>query len=78
MINPLDDSESANTNQYKLYTLTVQDAARARLLEAFDRYEEVPQDDDNAAPVLAAGFWILLAAPFIALFLMGLCFGGGW
>jgi hypothetical protein len=76
MYDPIKCTNSDNPNQYHLIELTVKDAACARLLEAFDRYEEVPPDDDNAAPVLAAGFWILLAVPFIALFLTGLLFGG--
>jgi hypothetical protein len=73
----LNPGRDTNTNQYHLIELTVADAARARLLEEFDRYQELPpDDDDDAAPVLAVGFWILLAVPFVALFLTGLMFGG--
>lgn len=75
MYDVLKSTNSENTNQYKLVELTVKDAARARLLEAFDRYEAVEPDPepDSAIRALSFGLWALIfGAPFAALFLLGL------
>jgi hypothetical protein len=75
MYDLLKSTNSENTNQYKLLELTVKDAARARLLEAFDRYQEVEPDPepDRAIQALSLGLWaLILGAPFVALYLLGL------
>lgn len=79
MYDILKSTNSGNPNQYKLVELTVADAARARLLEAFDHYQAVEPDPepDRAMRLLAAALWVLIfGAPFVALFLLGLVAAG--
>lgn len=70
---------------YKLYSLTVRDAARARLLEAAQKDAEIIDLNDlieAGAEAANPGGWLLFAflicLPFWCLFLLGLVFGGGF
>jgi hypothetical protein len=69
-------------NLHKPIQLTIKDAERARLFEILESGQlDEDTDDLTLAPALglSAVLWaILLGSPFAALFLLVLCFGGGW
>lgn len=69
-------TNSENTNQYKLYSLTVVDAARAQLLDGIDKFKadceaEIQPDDDDATGAIA----LVLCAVFVLPFIAGFWFG---
>lgn len=69
-------TNSENTNQYKLYSLTVVDAARAQLLDGIDKFKadcesEIQHDDDDATGAIALVLCAVFVLPFIAGFVWG-------
>lgn len=79
------DTTQPTTNQgrRKLYPLSVREAATANLLEivndpdfSWEEPAEAP-DDDDASAILSWAFWgLLIALPFVSLYLLGLFAGG--
>lgn len=76
MTDILNPNSDPNPNQYRLYSLTVVDAARAQLISGIDRFKldcesEIQADDDDATGAIALVLCAVFLAPFVCGFLWG-------